>query len=45
MADQEHCKHESCRCATTRSDGYCSDACAQNRSSGGRCACGHGDCR
>lgn len=41
------CKHANCRCSgnEVKADGYCSDNCRQQKSSGGKCSCGHRDCK
>ena len=45
--DEKKCRHEECHCTgdDVRSDGFCSDSCKQGRMEGGKCACGHPDCR
>ena len=47
MADETKCRHEHCHCTgeEIRPDGYCSDSCRDSRMEGGKCACGHPDCR
>ena len=46
MAIQNRCKHSGCRCnANQGQEGFCSDACKQHRESGGKCQCGHPECR
>jgi hypothetical protein len=41
------CQHKGCNCSGSdvRPDGYCSDACKQQKMAGGQCTCGHSKCK
>jgi len=39
------CKHEACKCNNQSQGGFCSDSCKQSKMNGGKCGCGHGDCK
>lgn len=43
---QQTCNHAGCQCSRDekRRDGFCSDACRDNREAAGKCACGHAQC-
>ncbi len=45
MAEQGKCKASGCKCRETKVNGCCSDSCAQGKMSGGKCGCGHPDCK
>jgi hypothetical protein len=45
MAEQGKCKSAACKCRETKVNGFCSDSCSQGKTSGGKCACTHPDCK
>jgi len=45
MASKVRCKHSGCKCQTDKPSGYCSDACSKQQAPGGKCGCGHSDCK
>jgi hypothetical protein len=47
MAQEQRCKHSACRCTagSNRPDGFCSDSCKSRSETGGKCQCGHQDCK
>jgi len=40
------CRHDGCKCSAAEGkNGYCSEDCANGKTQGNHCGCGHAACR